>query len=151
MLIYKLQQWFHIEPLLILNTINPRPTFRPESLYKISFPSHAAATGPPSRKRLERSLPPSGSRHSHHRQDPIIVTAAIMPGPLRRRLRPRVGTSLTQLSYPLHQCHHRSTTQEQGALVRKRPDLTPLCRIAALMQTDADPHIDLACSTAIHR
>jgi hypothetical protein len=59
------------------------------------------------------------------------------PGPLRCHRRPHAGTSSTQPPQPLHRCHRRSTTKEEGAPVRKRPDLTLPCRITA--------------STAIHR
>jgi hypothetical protein len=42
-LIYKLQQWFHVELLLILDIINSGPTFRSEPLGKFSFSSHTVA------------------------------------------------------------------------------------------------------------
>jgi hypothetical protein len=42
-----LQQRFDIELLLILDTINSGPTFRPKSLHKFSFPLHAATVGTP--------------------------------------------------------------------------------------------------------
>jgi hypothetical protein len=42
-----LEQRFDIELLLILDTINSGPTFRPESLHKLSFPLHATAVGTP--------------------------------------------------------------------------------------------------------
>jgi hypothetical protein len=105
MLIVDYQQRFHVEPLLILDPINLRPTFRPESLHKILFPSHAAATGLPSRKRLERMQPPLGPCHRRrrHRRDPIMP---LCWDPFT--------TVVVAVSRPLHRHHHRSTTKEQG-------------------------------------
>jgi hypothetical protein len=123
MLIYMLQQWFHVEPLLILDTINLGPAlelllildtinlgpaFHLESHRKISFPSRVATARPPSRKRLERRLPQPRPHHRH-----------------RHRLYPHAGTSSTQPPQPLHRRCCRSTTKEQPTPARKRPNLTP--------------------------
>jgi hypothetical protein len=96
LLIYKLQHRFHLEPLWIPDTINLGPAFRPESLQKILFPSHATIARPPSRKRLEHSPPPLGPHHCHY----------------RRRHRPCARTSSTQPLQPLHRCHRWSTTED---------------------------------------
>jgi hypothetical protein len=94
-----------------------------------------------------------------HCQGPVAVAAVVLR-PLRHRLLSHVGTSSMQLSWPLHRRHHRSTLEEQGAPVRKHPDLTPPCRIAAPTQTDVGPtwtlpplqlSISEPSSTAIHR
>jgi hypothetical protein len=114
----------HVEQLLILDTINPWPAFRLESVQKMLFPSHAATAGPRSRKRLEHTLPPLGPHrccHHHHC--------------------PHAETSLTQPQWPLHRCHHRSTTEEQGAPARKHPDLTPRERTPTPTRTSPPPQL----------
>jgi hypothetical protein len=55
------QQRFYVEPLPILDIINLGLTFRPESLGKFLFPSHAIAAGTPS------PLPAPPCRHHRHR------------------------------------------------------------------------------------
>jgi hypothetical protein len=79
-LISKLQLRFHVEPLLILDTINSRPAFWSESLHKISFRSHGTAVGPPSRKQLEWTLPPLRPHHRwcHYR----VGTPSLPPPPM---------------------------------------------------------------------
>jgi hypothetical protein len=131
---YKLQQWFHVEPLLILDTINPGPAFRPKSVHKITFPSHVAATGPPSKKRQECMLSPSGACHRRR-----AVTSLMPPPPYDTPLTPPspFRDPWTQLPRPLHRCRRRSATEEEGAPTRKHPNIIPSCHIIAPTLTDA--------------
>jgi hypothetical protein len=132
------QQWFHVEPLLILDPINSGPACGLKLLLKNLFPMHVATTGLPS-KRLERTLPPSGPRHRRLHRDPVVAAATAVLGPLRCRRRPRAGTSSTQPTWPLHRHGHWSATVMQGALTRKRRDLTLSCRVAAPTRTSPSP------------
>jgi hypothetical protein len=82
------QQQFHVEPLLILDTINWGPAFWPEITWqnfvslalnhrrttKEATRAHATAAGTPS------SPPPGPCRH-RLRQDLIVVTTAAAPVP----------------------------------------------------------------------
>jgi hypothetical protein len=136
-----LQQRFHIEPLLIMLSINSVPAFRPESLpvfvsltccrrqtaIKEVTRVHVAAAGTPS------SSPPC--------QDLFDTTTAILGLLHRRRRCTRVGTSSMQPPRSLHRCRRRSATGEEGAPVRKRPNLTPSCCIATFAPIHRCPDI----------
>jgi hypothetical protein len=111
------QQRFYMEPLLILDTINPGPAVRPESLHKILFPSHATAARPPARKPLEHMLPLLGPRCRRRCRVPIIAAATSMPGPLRRHRHPRARTSSTQPPRPLHHRCCWSATEDLYVLM----------------------------------
>jgi hypothetical protein len=88
LLIYRLQQWFHVEPLLILDTINLGPAFRLKSLGNFCFPRTLLP--------LDHHQGSDWSARCHY-QDPVVVAAAV-PGPFHRHHHPRVGTSSMQPS-----------------------------------------------------
>jgi hypothetical protein len=137
LLIYRLQQWFHVEPLLILDTINSGPTFRLKSLGNFLFPSDATATGPPSRKRLERTLPLLGPHRCRRRCAGTLSPPP--PPPCQDLFDATFITAMTPSSMP---------PSGQGAPARKHRDLTPPCQIAAPAWIDAVPHADFDSSIA---
>jgi hypothetical protein len=85
-LIYKLQQRFHVEPLLILHPINSGPAFWPELLSNFLFPSHTTSTGTPSPPPPPPPLPPPCCHRLHCSRTPSTPPPPFQdPTPLGHR------------------------------------------------------------------